>query len=127
MKAFRSALLAVALGFSVPAVAQQDSVIVPRYNDLMTPVVFADLAGVKEQLGLGRWPDKPDSFGRTPLLVALKLGYGDIAGALLRAGADPERSLIAARGLEDRRMVALLENFPPPPSSSVGASKKRAP
>lgn len=82
MKAFRRALLGVALGFSVPAVAQQDSVIVPRYNDLMTPVVFA---------------------------------------------ADPERSLIAARGLEDRRMVALLEDFPPAPSSSVGASKKRAP
>jgi ankyrin repeat protein len=107
------------------SVAAQQPTVNPKYNDVMTAVVVSDLSAVNELLALGKWPDKPDSLGRPPLLVALKLGYTDIADALLNAGADPERSLVAARGVEDRKMIALLENFPA--SSSVGASRKRAP
>jgi ankyrin repeat protein len=109
MKHLRSPVFLAAL-FLLTQVAAQPGPVVPKYNDVMTPVVFADLAGVRQVLSLGKWPDKPDSHGRTPLLVALKLGYPEIARALLEAGADPERSLVAARRVDDRPMVALLES-----------------
>ncbi|HZO04286.1 MAG TPA: hypothetical protein VFB93_24130 [Burkholderiales bacterium] len=107
-----------------PAAAQQYAdprPLPPKYNDVMSAVVFRDLEGLQEVLALGKWPDKPDSLGRTPLLVALELGRKDIAEALLRAGADPERSRIAARGLQDRERLALVESFTQ--EASVGASR----
>jgi hypothetical protein len=106
-----------------PAAAQYQApprVIAPKYNDVMTAVVFRDLAGLNEVLALGKWPDKPDSLGRTPLIVALEIGRADIAYALLAAGADPERSKIAARARDDREMLAMVESLTPP--ASVGGS-----
>jgi ankyrin repeat protein len=109
---------------SLPAVAQnqaQPQVIAPKYNDVMTPVVFRDLAGLKEVLALGKWPDKPDNLGRTPLMVALEIGRPDIADLLLKAGADPERSKVAARGRDDREMLTAVETFSQ--QASVGATR----
>jgi ankyrin repeat protein len=111
---------------SLPVVAQnqaQPRVIAPKYNDVMTPVVFRDLAGLNEVLALGKWPDKPDSLGRTPLMVALEIGRPDIAGVLLKAGADPERSKVAARARDDREMLAAVETFSQ--QASVGATGSR--
>jgi ankyrin repeat protein len=109
---------------SLPAVAQNQAlprVIAPKYNDVMTPVVFRDLAGLSEVLALGKWPDKPDSLGRTPLMVALEIGRPDIADLLLKAGADPERSKVAARARDDREMLAAVETFSQ--QASVGATR----
>jgi ankyrin repeat protein len=89
----------------------------------MTPVVFRDLAGLSEVLALGKWPDKPDSLGRTPLMVALEIGRPDIAELLLKAGADPERSKVAARARDDREMLAAVETFSQ--QASVGATGSR--
>jgi uncharacterized RDD family membrane protein YckC len=84
----------------------------PKFNDVMSAVLSRDLAGVNELIALGRWADKPDSEGRTPLMVAARLGERPIAEALLKAGANPNRSapggatsLTAAR---DPAMVDLL-------------------
>jgi hypothetical protein len=111
---------------AAPAIAQNYAlprVLVPKYNDVMTPVVFRDLAGLQEVLALGKWPDKPDSLGRTPLMVALEIGRTDIAEVLMKAGADPERAKIAARGLGDREMLAAVESFLQ--QASVGTSVDR--
>jgi ankyrin repeat protein len=76
----------------------------------MTAVVFRDLEALNELLALGEWPDKPDSRGRPPLLVALELGYQEIADALLAAGANPYWSLVRARQLRaEPQTVARLE------------------
>jgi hypothetical protein len=115
-------LLVAAMAF--PVVAQNQAlprVIAPKYNDVMTPVVFRDLAALNEVLALGKWPDKPDSVGRTPLMVALELGRRDIAELLLKAGADPERARIAARGRDDREALALIDRFTQ--QASVGATR----
>jgi ankyrin repeat protein len=109
---------------SLPVAAQNQAlpgVIAPKYNDVMTPVVFRDLAGLSEVLALGKWPDKPDSVGRTPLMVALELGRRDIAEVLLKGGADPERARIAARGRDDREALALIDRFAQ--QASVGATR----
>jgi ankyrin repeat protein len=109
---------------TVSAAAQNQAlprVVAPKYNDVMTPVVFRDLAGLNEVLALGKWPDKPDSLGRTPLMVALEIGRPDIADLLLKAGADPERSKVAARARDDREMLAAVETFSQ--QASVGATR----
>jgi ankyrin repeat protein len=111
---------------TVSAAAQNQAlprVVAPKYNDVMTPVVFRDLAGLSEVLALGKWPDKPDSLGRTPLMVALEIGRPDIAELLLKAGADPERSKVAARARDDREMLAAVETFSQ--QASVGATGSR--
>jgi outer membrane biosynthesis protein TonB len=63
-----------------------------RFNDLVTAVLYRDPAAVNELLAFGKWPDKPDSRGMTPLMLAAMLGDATIAEALLKAGADPNRS-----------------------------------
>jgi hypothetical protein len=112
MRAFAFAL---ALAAVAPAAAQQP--VEPRipptkYNDVMTAVVFRDLEALKELLALGEWPDKADSEGRPPLLVALELGYQEMAEALLEAGANPYWSLVRARQLRSgEQTVARLEQY----------------
>ncbi|HEX2199079.1 MAG TPA: hypothetical protein VHG88_10720 [Burkholderiales bacterium] len=111
----RTLVLAVALAVAAPVVAQQQAEPVippPRYNDVMTAVVFRDLEAVKELLALGEWPDETDSQGRPPLLVALQLGYRKIADALLEGGANPYWSLVRARQLRaDEPVIARLEQY----------------
>lgn len=87
-----------------------------RFNDLMTAVIYRDAGAVKELLAFGKWPDKPDSRGMTPLMLSAQLGEPAIAEALLKAGADPRRSgpggetaISIARARQDAAMLGLLQ------------------
>ena len=94
-----------------PMVQRMPALPGPRYNDLMTAVMAADAAGVEELLVFGKWPDKPDSSGNTPLMVAVRRGDRDSAELLLKAGADPDRPLGWSRQSGDSAMTALLERY----------------
>ena len=124
MKSLFIPLFAAAMAAG-PAAAQNQAlprVVAPKYNDVMTPVVFRDLAGLQQVLALGKWPDKPDSLGRTPLFVALEGKQHDVAQALVRAGADPERTKVVAHARADRETLAAVESLAQP--ASVGATRK---
>lgn len=62
----------------------------PRFNDVMTAVLYQDRQTVSLLLDLGRWPDKRDSNGLTPLMVAALRGDAAMARLLLERGADPK-------------------------------------
>ncbi|MGQ0547249.1 MAG: RDD family protein [Betaproteobacteria bacterium] len=87
------------------------SVAGPRYNDLMTAVMYQDAAGVEELLAFGKWPDKPDGRGLTPLAAAVMLGDAASAEALLKGGADPGSAWRVMNELNDPAMRALLERY----------------
>ncbi|HET9733750.1 MAG TPA: RDD family protein [Burkholderiales bacterium] len=61
----------------------------PRFNDIMTAVLYRDQATVSQLLALGRWPDKRDSNGLTPLMVAAGSGDAAMVRLLLERGANP--------------------------------------
>lgn len=63
--------------------------VTPKYNDVMTAVLDGDLAGVQQLLDLGRWVDKPDSNGMTPLMIAVLNRDILVVRLLLERGADP--------------------------------------
>jgi uncharacterized RDD family membrane protein YckC len=88
----------------------------PKYNDLVTAALYRDAEAVNGLLALGKWADKPDSRGTTPLMIATMQGDAPIAEALLKAGANPNRpgpggetALSIARERKDAAMVGLLE------------------
>ena len=90
----------------------------PRFNDLVTAVLYRDPQAVNDLLALGKWPDRPDSRGMTPLMLAAMLGERPIAEVLLKAGADPSRSgpggdtaMSLARERNDAGMVGLLQQY----------------
>jgi uncharacterized RDD family membrane protein YckC len=83
----------------------------PRYNDLMTAVLYRDADSVNELLKLGKWPDKPDSRGVTPLMVAADLGDVRTAEALLRAGANARLAVPVAEDRSDGEMIQLLKRY----------------
>jgi uncharacterized RDD family membrane protein YckC len=83
----------------------------PRYNDLMTAVIYRDTDGVNELLKLGKWADKPDSRGATPLMVAAELGDVRTAEALLRAGADARPAVPVAEDRRHGEMILLLKRY----------------
>jgi hypothetical protein len=83
----------------------------PKYNDLMTAVLAKDPAAVNELLRLGRWVDKPDSRGRTPLMVATAQDDVPTAEALLRGGASPSPAVRVAEERGNGEMVALLKRY----------------
>lgn len=90
----------------------------PRFNDLMTAVIYGDPKTVAQLLALGKWPDKPDRRGVTSLMVAAMLGDAASAEALLKAGANPNRpgpggdtATSIARERQNAAMVSLLERF----------------
>ncbi|HET7670160.1 MAG TPA: RDD family protein [Burkholderiales bacterium] len=82
-----------------------------KYNDLMTAVLKGDTAAVSELLALGKWADKPDSRGVTPLTAAVYTGDAKVAELLLKAGANPEAALAAARERRNAAMTDLLEQY----------------
>ena len=82
-----------------------------KYNDLMTAVLKGDTGAVSELLALGKWPDKPDSRGLTPLTAAAYTGDAKVAEVLLKAGARPDAALAVARERRDAAMVSLLEKY----------------
>lgn len=83
-----------------------------RFNDLVTAVLYQDAGAVNDLLAFGKWPDKADSAGMTPLMIAVSLGQTEIAQALLKAGADPQRAgpggVTAMSIARERRDAALL-------------------
>jgi uncharacterized RDD family membrane protein YckC len=90
----------------------------PRYNDLSTAVIYGDAATVHELLGYGKWADKADSRGVTPLMLAAERGDGESAEALLKAGADPNRpgpggvtATSIARERKNAAMMQLLQRY----------------
>lgn len=87
-----------------------------RFNDLVTAVLYQDAGAVNDLLAFGKWPDKADSTGMTPLMIAASLGQTEIAAALLKAGADPQRAgpggataISIARERKDAAMLGLLQ------------------
>jgi len=83
----------------------------PKYNDLMTAVLARDVAAVNELLKLGKWVDKPDSRGRTPLMVATAQDDVPTAEVLLRGGASPRPAVRVAEERGNGEMVALLKRY----------------
>jgi hypothetical protein len=80
-----------------------------RHNDLMTAVLDGDVDSVNELLKLGKWADKPDSRGATPLMVAAERGDVRTAEALLRAGANARLAVPVAEERRNGEMVQLLK------------------
>jgi len=87
-----------------------------RFNDLVTAVLYQDAGAVNDLLAFGKWPDKADSTGMTPLMIAVSLGQAEIAQALLKAGADPQRvgpggvtAISIARERKDAALLGLLQ------------------
>lgn len=83
----------------------------PKFNDLMTAVLYKDVEGATELLKLGKWPDKPDSRGTTPLMTAVELGDAAMVEALLRGGANASRALPVAEEARDPGMLMLLKRY----------------
>ena len=89
-----------------------------RFNDLITAVLYRDAGAVNDLLAFGKWPDKADSQGMTPLMLAAMLGDAASAEALLKAGANPNRSgpsgdtaMSLARERKHAPMQALLQRY----------------
>lgn len=83
----------------------------PKYNDLMTAVLYGDVESVNELLKLGKWVDKPDSRGVTPLMVAAERGDLKAAEALLRGGANARLAVPVAEERRHGEMVLLLKRY----------------
>src|SRR5688572_8766773 len=83
----------------------------PKFNDLATAVLYRDAEAISELLKFGRWADKPDSRGTTPLMLAVELGDPGSAEALLRGGADPMRAVPVAQARRDGAMLDLLKRY----------------
>jgi uncharacterized RDD family membrane protein YckC len=83
----------------------------PKFNDLATAVLYRDAEAVADLLKFGRWADKPDSRGTTPLMLAVELGDPGSAEALLRGGADPMRAVPVAQARRDGAMLDLLKRY----------------
>jgi uncharacterized RDD family membrane protein YckC len=88
-----------------------------RFNDLVTAVLYRDAGAVNDLLAFGKWPDKGDSRGMTPLMLAAMLGDAPIAEALLNAGANPnhpgpggDTAMSIARERKDTGMIGLLRH-----------------
>lgn len=61
----------------------------PKFNDVMTAVMYRDVAAAAELLELGWWVDRPDSNRVTPLMAAAWIGDVAMTQLLLKGGADP--------------------------------------
>ena len=73
--------------------------------------MYQDVEGVNEQLRLGKWVDKPDSRGVTPLMIAARRGDLQTAEALLRGGANARLAVPVAEERRDGEMIQLLKRY----------------
>ncbi len=102
---------------SVPAVlpnlavvAAEQTIINPKYNDILTPALRGDREGVKQLLELGRWVDKPGSSGLTPLMAAIMNRDAQMVQLLIEHGAEPTvQTLDLAKKNKDSAILSLLE------------------
>jgi uncharacterized RDD family membrane protein YckC len=92
----------------------------PRFNDIMTAVLYRDQDTVSQLLSLGRWPDKRDSNGLTPLMVAAGSGDAAMVRLLLERGANADlqapggtTALDFAQERGDAATSQLLQRRPP--------------
>jgi len=99
----------------VPA-ARGPSIPGPRFNDLATAVLYRDPKAVDELLAFGKWPEKADGRGITPLMIAAMIGEAGMAESLLKAGANPNRpgpggstATSIARERSDTALLKLLQ------------------
>src|SRR5258708_378782 len=83
----------------------------PKYNDLMSAVMSTDVAALNDLLAMGKWPDKPDSNGMTPLTAAAMRCDRASVGGLVEAGAERGRAASVARMRRDAAMTSLLERY----------------
>jgi len=74
----------------VPA-APPRRVVTPKYNDVMTAVMYRDAAAITQLLDLGWWVDRRDTNGVSPLMAAAWNGDAALVQLLLQRGADPNR------------------------------------
>jgi len=82
-----------------------------RYNDIGTAVMYQDVDAVNELIRRGKWVDRPDSRGVTPIMMAAERGDLRVAEALLRGGANPRRAVPVAEKRHDAEMVQLLARY----------------
>lgn len=101
---------------AAPAPAEEARVITPKFNDVMTAVIYEDEGALRQLLDLGWWVDKPSSVGYTPLMAAVMRGNQRIVQLLLERGADPNArgtggvtALALARERDDTASAALLK------------------
>jgi hypothetical protein len=90
----------------------------PRFNDLATAVIYGDAFAVHQLLAVGKWADKPDGRGVTPLMLAVERGDAASAEALLKAGANPNRpgpggltATSIARERKDAALTGLIQRY----------------
>ncbi|HSE02124.1 MAG TPA: RDD family protein [Burkholderiales bacterium] len=87
----------------------------PKFNDVMTAVMYRDVPAAAELLELGWWVDRPDSNRVTPLMAAAWLGDFAMTQLLLKGGADPTLRSPSASMLDyanrggDPKVVELLK------------------
>jgi uncharacterized RDD family membrane protein YckC len=82
-----------------------------RHNDLMSAVLDSDVESVNTLLRMGKWADKPDSQGVTPLMMATERGDLKVAEALLRGGADGRSASQVAQKRGDGDMMVLFARY----------------
>ena len=90
--------------------AAEQTVINPKYNDILTPALRGDREGVRQLLELGRWVDKPGSSGLTPLMAAIMNRDAQMVQLLIEHGAEPTaQALDLANKNKDSAILSLLE------------------
>jgi uncharacterized RDD family membrane protein YckC len=82
-----------------------------RYNDIGTAVMYQDVEAVNALIRQGKWVDKPDGRGVTPIMMAAERGDLRLVEALLRGGANPRRAVPVAEKRHDAEMVRLLTRY----------------
>ena len=95
---------------SGPSPPVEPTIVIPKYNDMLTAVLRGDRDAVKQLLDMGRWVDKPGSSGLTPLMGAVMNRDAEMVKLLLEHGAEPSgHALKQARRNKDAASVLLLE------------------